>query len=125
MEGLEVDQFSLGFLLGILVGEGHFGGDGRQPQVTLRMHVRHKNLFEWLLRIVPGSKLYGPYNHSGREYYQWMVRGEPLRQYLAPLLQKTSLRYLAPYHYDRFQKMVEKYHIELNPTFALGCIRSS
>ncbi len=33
---------------GILVGEGHFGGDGRQPQVTLRMHVDHEALFRWL-----------------------------------------------------------------------------
>src|SRR5262245_24853141 len=33
-----LDDFSIGFLLGLLVGEGHFGGDGRQPQVTLRMH---------------------------------------------------------------------------------------
>ena len=27
-------DLSVGFLLGLLVGEGHFGGDGRQPQVT-------------------------------------------------------------------------------------------
>ena len=38
-------EFEVGFLLGILAGEGHFGGDGRQPEVTLRMHTRHERLF--------------------------------------------------------------------------------
>jgi hypothetical protein len=79
-------EFEEGFLVGILVGEGHFGGDGRQPQVTLRMHVRHEELFHWLLGIVPGSRLYGPYHHGGRSYYQWMTRGKVLREELLPIL---------------------------------------
>src|SRR5688572_30523105 len=64
--------FEIGVLVGILVGEGHFGGDGRQPQVTLRMHVRHEALFLWLGAHFPGGRLYGPYHHGGRSYYQWM-----------------------------------------------------
>ena len=67
--------FDAGFLVGVLVGEGHFGGDGRQPQVTLRMHADHAALFRWLMERLPGSRLYGPYEHSGRRYYQWMARG--------------------------------------------------
>ena len=43
--------FEQGLLLGILIGEGHFGGDGKQPQITLRMHTRHQRLFETLLRL--------------------------------------------------------------------------
>ena len=108
-----VDQFSLGFLLGILVGEGHFGGDGKQPHITLRMHVKHENIFKWLLHSVPGSKLYGPYRHGGRNYYQWMVRGDILREKIAPLLHKTTFRYLDPYNYSRFLKMAEEYNIKL------------
>ena len=80
-----LSAFEVGFLVGVLVGEGHFGGDGRQPHVTLRMHVRHEPLFQWLMRRV-GGRLYGPYDHSGRRYYQWMARGEFLRERLAPLL---------------------------------------
>ena len=79
-------DFEEGFLVGILVGEGHFGGDGRQPQVTLRMHVRHEELFHWLLGAIPGSRLYGPYHHGGRSYYQWMTRGKTLRDGLLPIL---------------------------------------
>jgi len=84
--GPTLDSFSRGFFLGILVGEGHFGGDGRQPQVTVRMHTRHRALFYWLVTAVPGSKLYGPYHHGGRDYYHWTVRGRTLREHLWPLL---------------------------------------
>jgi hypothetical protein len=86
--GVMVDEFGQGFLLGILVGEGHFGGTGRTAQVTVRMHVRHRYLFVWLLGAVRGSRLYGPYRHGGREYYQWMITGTALREYLWPLLQE-------------------------------------
>ena len=67
--------FREGFLLGILVGEGHFGGDGKQPHVTLRMHTRHAELFNWIQRHFPGGRVYGPYLHGGRNYLQWMARG--------------------------------------------------
>ena len=48
--GVAIDSFIAGMLLGLLVGEGHFGGDGKQPQVTLRMHARHEPSFrgDWL-----------------------------------------------------------------------------
>ena len=107
-----LDQFSMGFLIGIIVGEGHFGGDGKQPHITLRMHVRHEMIFRWLSHLVPGSKTYGPYRHGGRHYYQWMVRGQALRD-LAPLLEKTTLKFLDPYSYARFRKMSEDYKIPL------------
>ncbi len=44
----DLDAYDEGFLLGILVGEGHFGGNGSQAQVTLRMHVRHEKFFHWI-----------------------------------------------------------------------------
>ena len=63
---MDLDARQTGFLIGVLVGEGHFGGDGRQPQVSLRMHTKHERLFRWLSDAVPGSRLYGPYTHGGR-----------------------------------------------------------
>ena len=81
-------EFEKGVLIGLLVGEGHFGGDGRQPHVTLRMHVRHEALFRWLERTFPGGKLYGPYHHGGRHYFQWMARGSYLRDHLLPVLEE-------------------------------------
>jgi hypothetical protein len=106
------DDLNVGFLLGLLVGEGHFGGDGRQPQVTLRMHVRHEQTFEWLQTTYPGSRLYGPYHHGGRSYYQWSARGRYLRESLAPLVQRHRTL-LDAYTAARFDTMCERYAIAL------------
>jgi hypothetical protein len=50
------------------------------------MHVRHERLFRWLERAFPQGRLYGPYRHAGREYFQWMARGPFLRDELVPFL---------------------------------------
>jgi hypothetical protein len=110
------DSFEAGVLLGILIGEGSFGGDGRQPQVTLRMHVRHEALFRWLERQVPGGRLYGPYDHAGRHYYQWSVRGRALREQLAPLLAQTLTPSLDAYAHARFRDMCERYGVAAGET---------
>ena len=102
-------QFEVGFLIGLLVGEGHFGGDGRQPQVTLRMHVRHEAIFQWLERTFPGGRLYGPYNHGGRHYLQWMARGPFLRDELAPMLDQLLSPSLDRHSFDRYQLMKAHY----------------
>ena len=102
-------QFDLGFLVGLLVGEGHFGGDGRQAQVTLRMHVRHEAMFRWLERTFPGGRLYGPYHHGGRDYLQWMARGSFLRDELVPLLDRWLSPDLDRHSFDRFQLMKARY----------------
>lgn len=108
----EQEAFAKGLLMGLLVGEGHFGGDGRQPHVTLRMHVRHAQLFRWLCQAVPGSRLYGPYHHAGRDYYQWMVRGEALRRYLLPLIESVPLAELDPPTWERYLAMKRRYRLD-------------
>lgn len=100
-----------GILIGVLIGEGHFGGDGRQPQVTLRMHTRHQALFEWIVEHF-GGKLYGPYHHGGRDYYQWMARGAHLREHLMPLLNAHLRVDLDGQTFRRFSEMKERYEIE-------------
>ena len=96
-------------LVGLLVGEGHFGGDGRQPQVTLRMHVRHEAMFRWLEETFPGGRLYGPYHHDGRHYYQWMARGAYLRDELMPVLEAALTPELDGHSYERFREMRRRY----------------
>ncbi len=105
-------SFEAGYLIGLLAGEGHFGGDGRQPQVTLRMHVRHRAIFEWLAEHVAAGRLYGPYDHSGRQYYQWMCRGRPLRDVLAPFLARHLAPDLDGPAWERYVAMCERYGIE-------------
>ena len=103
--------FDQGLLLGILIGEGHFGGDGKQPQITLRMHTRHLRLFETMLRLIPGSKLYGPYKHGGRSYYQWMVRGALLREQVIPLLNAMPMSEIDDHVYGRYVEMKTRYNL--------------
>jgi hypothetical protein len=102
-------EFDRGLFIGLLVGEGSFGGDGKQPQVTLRMHVRHEVLFQWLMERFPDTKLYGPYHHGGRSYYQWMARGRALVRDVLPLLQEAGLPGLDGHAAERFEQMVDRY----------------
>ena len=107
MDGLS--DFDRGVIVGVLVGEGSFGGDGKQPQVTLRMHVRHEALLRWLSARVPESRLYGPYHHGGRSYYQWMARGAVLVRDLLPLLEAELTPALDGHAAERLAAMTERY----------------
>ena len=90
MDGPELSDFDRGFVVGILTGEGSFGGDGKQPQITLRMHTRHEALFRWLMERFPRTRLYGPYHHGDRSYFQWMARGVALVEDVLPVLEAVS-----------------------------------
>ncbi len=106
---MSLNDFDRGLLVGLLIGEGSFGGDGRQPQVTLRMHTRHEALFGWLMERFPRSKLYGPYNHGGRSYYQWMARGQVLVHDLLPILEAELTAGRDAHAAQRLDEMVERY----------------
>jgi len=69
-------------LVGLLIGEGSFGGDGHKPGVQLKMAVRHEQFIRFVHSICPGSKLYGPYDHGGREYFLLHIRGQALAELL-------------------------------------------
>jgi hypothetical protein len=104
-----LSDFDRGLVVGLLIGEGSFGGDGKQPQVTLRMHTRHAALFEWLIGRFPRTKLYGPYNHGGRSYYQWMARGRTLVEDLLPLLETQVVPSLDGHASARLDEMCSRY----------------
>jgi hypothetical protein len=102
-------DFERGLVLGLLIGEGSFGGDGKQPQVTLRMHVRHEAVFKWLLERFPETRLYGPYHHGGRSYYQWMARGRSLVRDVLPLLEQELHGGIDGHAASRLELMCERY----------------
>jgi hypothetical protein len=102
-------EFDRGIVVGLLIGEGSFGGDGKQPQVTLRMHVRHEALFRWLADRFPDTRVYGPYHHGGRSYLQWMARGRALVRDVLPLLEQELHGELDGYAAARFEAMCERY----------------
>lgn len=105
----DLTPFERGVVVGILIGEGSFGGDGKQPQITLRMHVRHEALFRWLMQRFPRCRLYGPYGHGGRSYYQWMARGPALVEDVLPVLEEALDPALDEYAAQRLREMTDRY----------------
>jgi hypothetical protein len=73
------------------------------------MHVRHAPLFQWIQDTFPGGKLYGPYNHDGRSYLQWMARGSYLREVLVPLLDGRLTPELDAKSAERYAQMKVRY----------------
>jgi hypothetical protein len=104
-----LSDFDRGLVVGLLIGEGSFGGDGRQPQVVLRMHTRHEAIFRWLVERFPRSRLYGPYHHSGRSYFQWMARGPALVHDLLPILEAELGEDLDGHSAARLRAMCDRY----------------
>jgi hypothetical protein len=105
----QLSDVERGLVVGVLIGEGHFGGDGKYPHITLRMHTRHEALFRWLQARFPRSRLYGPYSHGGREYFQWMARGPALAEDVLPVVEATLHEGIDGYAYERVRAMRERY----------------
>lgn len=108
-ERTQLSDVQRGLLTGVLIGEGHFGGDGKNPQITLRMHVRHESLFRWLERLFPRARLYGPYHHGGRSYFQWMARGDALAEDVLPAVESVLSEDVDAHVLGRIREMREKY----------------
>lgn len=104
-----LSEFDRGIFVGLMVGEASFGGDGKQPQITLRMHVRHEALFQWLIDRFPATRLYGPYHHGGRSYYQWMARGRALVRDVLPVLEEGLGPHLDGHAAHRLEQMRRRY----------------
>ena len=105
----ELSEFDEGVVVGVLIAGASFGGDGKQPQVTIRMHTRHEALFDWLIARFPESRLYGPYHHGGRSYYQWMARGTTLVRDVLPILEARLHAGLDGHAAERLTEMRERY----------------
>jgi hypothetical protein len=105
----DLSDVERGIVVGVLIGEGHFGGDGKYPHITLRMHVRHERLFRWLQERFPRSRLYGPYDHGGRQYFQWMARGKALAEDVLPLVEELLTDEIDPHVASRVREMRERY----------------
>ena len=98
-----------GLVAGILMSEGSFGGDGKQPQIMLRKHIRHESLMRWLVERFPRSRLYGPYHHADRSYYQWVARGPALVEDVLPVLDELIVPELDAHAAARLADLHERY----------------
>jgi hypothetical protein len=66
-------------------------------------------VFRWLVDRFPETRLYGPYHHGGRSYYQWMARGRVLVRDVLPLLEQHVDDELDGHAAERLRQMLERY----------------
>ena len=64
--------------MGLVVGEGSFTADRQQPYLQVKMHARDPFPLRFLAERL-GGRVYGPYQHQGRNYFTWLLRGSDLR----------------------------------------------
>ncbi len=87
-----MNNFELGYAMGLLVGEGAFTHDGHQPACSVKLHARDPLPLHTLAAAFGGT-CHGPYTSRGRNYRVWHLRGYALRRALP-----TIERYLPPSH---------------------------
>ena len=73
------NDFDLGYLMGLIVGEGCFSGDRRRPRLAVKLHERDPQPLQFLVRAL-GGKVYGPYHHDGRRFLVYYLGGADLRR---------------------------------------------
>jgi hypothetical protein len=73
-----VHEFDIGYIMGLVVGEGSFSADRQQPFLQVKTHARDPFPLRYVADRL-GGRVYGPYRHQTRHYYTWMLRGPELR----------------------------------------------
>jgi hypothetical protein len=112
-----VDQFGLGYAMGLIVGEGSFTGDRRQPSLEVKLHRRDLEPLEHLQRTL-GGRIFGPYARDGRNSYAYMLRGRALRQAL-PILQEFLPQSWKRVQFDEWLRKYADYFRAPEPSVAL------
>lgn len=85
-----MDAFELGYAMGLIVSQGSFTGDREQPSLEIKAHRRDVEPLEHVQRVL-GGRIFGPYDHSGRHLYAYMLRGKELKDAL-PLIDERLPR---------------------------------
>ncbi len=76
-----LSDFEIGYIIGLIVAEGSFTGDKKQPSLQLRTQQTDPEPIRHVWRII-GGNLFGPYTHGDRTYSFVILRGEDLKDSL-------------------------------------------
>lgn len=68
---LLMDSFDIGYIVGLMVGEGTFTG-GKAPYIGMKLHQDDPKPLDVLKKHL-GGKIYGPYFHQNRKYLIWKI----------------------------------------------------
>ena len=79
---METDSFKIGYVMGLIVGEGAFSGDKKTPRLSIK---QRDNLLPLQTCVeLLGGRIHGPYRYKyqdGKErvYHMWCLDGQPLK----------------------------------------------
>ena len=74
-----MDLFTIGYIMGLVVGEGSFTGDARTPTLSIKLHRDDPQPLVLVNRAL-GGRIYGPYEHTGRRFWLYHLRGVALER---------------------------------------------
>ncbi|HZT43047.1 MAG TPA: hypothetical protein VFA07_12840 [Chthonomonadaceae bacterium] len=99
-----MSEFEIGYIMGLIVGEGSFTGDRVQPCLSVTLQLGDRMPLDTLQQHL-GGRVNGPYDKNGSLCYDWKLRGPELRASI-PLFNK----YLPPSRKRRqFEAWCEKW----------------
>src|SRR4051794_20067913 len=97
-------QFELGYVLGLIVGEGSFTADRQQPYLQVRLPARDPFPLRQLADQL-GGRVYGPYQHQSHHHFIWLLRGAELKAAL-PLFRDHLP---ASWRREQFERWLEQH----------------
>ena len=111
---LSMDQFALGYAMGLIVGEGSFTGDRQQPSLEVKLHRRDVEPLEHLQRTL-GGRIFGPYARGARNHYAYMLRGQELRAAI-PLIQAHLPKSWKSVQFEQWRSKYREYFDRPEPS---------
>lgn len=74
-------EFEIGYLMGLVVGEGSFTGDRKQYCLSIKLHESDLQPLLAVKRLL-GGRIQGPYNHDSRRFWIYRIGSRQVRAHL-------------------------------------------
>ena len=74
---MSAEDFTTGYIIGLIVGEGTFTGDRFRATLEMKFHENNPEPLKTICDELGGA-IYGPYHHADRHYYLWRITGKSL-----------------------------------------------
>lgn len=71
-------ECEIGYLMGLVVGEGSYTGDRRQYCLTINLHESDIQPLLTVKRLL-GGRIHGPYEHDGRKFWSYRTGDRQVR----------------------------------------------
>lgn len=102
-------DFEIGYIMGLIVGEGSFTGDREKGWLAIKLHMNDPEPLLEAQRLL-GGRIYGPYHNNGRHFLYYKLYGLELVEAI-PLFKE---RLPKSHKRDQFYAWLEKYFVYLN-----------